>query len=161
MNKHQADKRQDLAGRGTTAADGQAGLLPLKAKKCDDLGRLLCRLIDLRISIAKYLMSEHDHYERRKRKMASLLKAYVDSGDATLADKLNAVLESEFIEPKRPPALIEDMAQAIQLKDEVLSVLAQGQLPKGTEHLPLSVSLTFSLVRCTLRQKHLASSHRK
>lgn len=108
-------------------------------------------------------MSEHDHYERRKRKMASLLKAYVESGDPALADKLNIVLESEFIEPKRPQALIEDMAQAVELKDEVLSVLAQGQFPRSSWQLFPFHCLTCSSVCWTLahRQQRLASPHRK
>lgn len=39
-------------------------------------------------------MSEHEHYDRRKKKMASLLKAYVESGDPQLGEKLSSILET-------------------------------------------------------------------
>ena len=58
--------------------------------------------IGCRISITKYFMSEHEHYDRRKKKMASLLKAYVESGDPQLGEKLSSILETARQKPFCP-----------------------------------------------------------
>lgn len=110
---------------------------PTAATCCEDLPRLLCRLIDIRVAITNYYLSEKDHYERKQRQLVGLLHDVMEStaqhggdepgrGGGDAQARLMKVVEKGYAPARRPEALVEDIAQVGALEAAINKAISKG-----------------------------------
>lgn len=128
-------------GKATTITQAPSVIEPVERHdlvECTDVAVLLCRLVHLRMSIAKFYLEESQHYQKRKSKVAELFKKCIhlegDKRDAAIK-KISAVMHQGLIGMKTSNQLNEDIKQVADLEKQIAKLKSAGNaLPNLTDY---------------------------